>query len=166
MKKSNWVILFIALGIMEGCTSQSNKQYQEDVAREDTAYIIKPFLRDGITYIYNDPTVKPMLTDYSYYPPQMYELNQITAKVQGNKVIVETDNCITHTIKSRTFWRIEEQEYPFFRTNLAILETDKGEIRIAEVEGVLENFCVLEITYGNYKAYSLRSLHYCKLPQE
>lgn len=155
------------LGIV-GCTSPSNKQNQEDVAKKDTAYVIKPFLKDGITYICKDPIMKSYLIDYSYSPPQKYELNQITAKVQGNKVIVKTDDYSTHTIKSGTFWRIEEQgnPYSFPRTNLAILETDKGEIRIAEVDGVLEDFCVLEIMYGNYKASSDYSLIYCKLPQE
>lgn len=167
MKINNRIIYLLFLGIV-GCTSPSNKQNQEDVAKKDTAYVIKPFLKDGITYICKDPIMKSYLIDYSYSPPQKYELNQITAKVQGNKVIVKTDDYSTHTIKSGTFWRIEEQgnPYSFPRTNLAILETDKGEIRIAEVDGVLEDFCVLEIMYGNYKASSGYSLIYCKLPQE
>lgn len=151
-----------------GCTSQSNKQKQEDVARKDTAYVINPFLRNGITYICNDPIWGSYLIDYNYSPPQKYELKQITAKVQGNKVIVGTDNYITHTIKSGTYWRIEEQGNlnSFHKTNLAILKTDKGEVRIAEVDGVTKNFCVLEIIYGNFKASTINSFIYCKLPQE
>lgn len=167
MKKNSWIIFLLLFGIT-GCTSQSNKQKQEDVARKDTAYVIKSFLREGITYICKDPIMKSYLIDYSYSPPQKYELNQITAKIQGNKVVVGTDNYTTHTIKSGTFWRIEEQGNTpsSSRTNLAILETDKGEVRIAEVDGVLEDFCVLDIIYGHYKASTNYSLIYCWLPQE
>ena len=55
MKKNSWIIFFIA-SLLMGCTLQSNKQNenQEDVVEKDTAYMIKPFLRDGITYICKD----------------------------------------------------------------------------------------------------------------
>lgn len=153
-----------------GCTLQSNKQNenQEDVVEKDTAYMIKPFLRDGITYICKDPIIKSYLIDYNYSPPQKYELNQITAKIQGNRVIVGTDCYTTHIIKSGTFWKIEKQgnSCSFPQTNLAILETDIGEVRIAEVDGILEDFCILEIKYGNYEASTVYPSNYCKLPQE
>ena len=35
---------------------------------------------------------------------------------------------------------------------LSLIHIYKGEVRIAEVDGVLEDFCVLEIKYDNYKA--------------
>lgn len=67
-------------------------------------------MRDGITYICKDPIIKSYLIDYNYSPPQKYELNQITAKIQGNRVIVGTDCYTTHIIKSGTFWKIENRE--------------------------------------------------------
>ena len=51
MKKNSWIIFLLLFGIMGCTTSQRNKQKQEDVARKDTAYVIKSFLREGITYI-------------------------------------------------------------------------------------------------------------------
>lgn len=59
MKKNSWIIFLLLLCLM-GCTLQSNKQNenQEDVVEKDTAYMIKPFLRDGITYICKDPIIK------------------------------------------------------------------------------------------------------------
>ena len=169
MKKNSWIVFLLLLCLM-GCTLQSNKQNenQEDVVEKDTAYMIKPFLRDGITYICKDPIIKSYLIDYNYSPPQKYELNQITAKIQGNRVIVGTDCYTTHIIKSGTFWKIEKQgnSCSFPQTNLAISETDIGEVRIAEVDGILEDFCVLEIKYGNYEASTVYPSNYCKLPQE
>lgn len=152
MKKNSWIIFLLLLCLM-GCTLQSNKQNenQEDVVEKDTAYMIEPFLRDGITYICKDEIMKPYLVDYNYSPPQKYEIDQITAKKQGNKIIVGTDCYITHKILSGTYWSIEKMgdSYSFPKTKLAILKTDKGEVRIAEVDGVLEDFCVLEVKYDN-----------------
>lgn len=153
-----------------GCTLQSNKQNenQEDVVEKDTAYMIEPFLRDGITYICKDEIMKPYLVDYNYSPPQKYEIDQITAKKQGNKIIVGTDCYITHKILSGTYWSIEKMgdSYSFPKTKLAILKTDKGEVRIAEVDGVLEDFCVLEVKYDNYEASTGIGAIYCELPKK
>lgn len=169
MEKNNW-ILFLLFFCMVGCTSQNNKRNEnrEDIVDKDTAYAIEPFLRDGITYICKDPIMKSYLIDYSYSPPQKHELNQITAQIQGDKVIVGTDCYITHTIKSGSFWKIEKRRdtYSFPQIKLAILETDRGEVRIAEVDGVLEDFCVLEIKYGDFEASTGYPSNYCKLPQE
>jgi len=66
MKKNSWIIFLLLFGIMGCTTSQRNKQKQEDVARKDTAYVIKSFLREGITYICKDPIMKSYLIDYSY----------------------------------------------------------------------------------------------------
>ncbi len=79
-----------------------------------------------------------------------------------------TDCYITHKILSGTYWNIEKMgdSYSLPKTKLAILKTDKGEVRIAEVDGVLEDFCVLEIKYDNYKASTGYPSNYYKLPQE
>ena len=112
--------------------------------------------------------MKPYLVDYNYSPPQKYEIDQITAKKQGNKIIVGTDCYITHKKLSGRYWSIEKMgdSYSLPKTKLAILKTDKGEVRIAEVDGVLEDFCVLEIKYDNYKASTGYPSNYYKLPQE
>jgi hypothetical protein len=169
MKKNSWIIFLLLLCLM-GCTLQSNKQNenQEDVVEKDTAYMIEPFLRDGITYICKDEIMKPYLVDYNYSPPQKYEIDQITAKKQGNKIIVGTDCYITHKILSGTYWSIEKMgdSYSFPKTKLAILKTDKGEVRIAEVDGVLEDFCVLEVKYDNYEASTGIGAIYCELPKK
>ena len=142
MKKNNYFILLLSV-CMIGCSVQTkqNKE-QENIVKRDTAYVIEPFLRDGITYICKDEIMKPYLVDYNYSPPQKYEIDQITAKKQGNKIIVGTDCYITHKILSGTYWNIEKMgdSYSFPKTKLAILKTDKGEVRIAEVDGVLEDF--------------------------
>ena len=154
---------------MLGCTSQSKQnKNQKIIVERDTAYMIEPFLKDGITYICKDKIIKSYLVDYNYSPPQEFELNQVTAKIKGNTVIVGTDCYITHTIQSGTYWKIEKlgNTYSSPQTKLAILKTDKGEIRIAEVEGVLTDFCVLEIKYGNYKTSPGYPCSYYRLPQE
>lgn len=168
MKKNNFFILLLSV-CMIGCSVQTkqNKE-QENIVKRDTAYVIEPFWRDGITYICKDEIMKPYLVDYNYSPPQKYEIDQITAKKQGNKIIVGTDCYITHKILSGRYWSIEKMgdSYSLPKTKLAILKTDKGEVRIAEVDGVLEDFCVLEIKYDNYKASTGYPSNYYKLPQE
>lgn len=44
---------------MIGCSVQTkqNKE-QENIVKRDTAYVIEPFLRDGITYICKDEVTK------------------------------------------------------------------------------------------------------------
>ena len=167
--RKNSFIMFLLIFCMIGCTSRSRqKENQEKVVERDTAYMIEPLLRDGITYICKDKIMKPYLVDYNYSPPQKYKLDQITAKKQDNKIIVGTDCYNTHTILSSTYWKIETigSSHSFPKTKLAILKTDKGEVRIAEVDGVLEDFCVLEIKYGNYEASTGYPSNYYRLPQE
>ena len=102
MKKNNYFILLLSV-CMIGCSVQTkqNKE-QENIVKRDTACVIEPFLRDGITYICKDEIMKPYLVDYNYSPPQKYEIDQITAKKQGNKIIVEltaillTKYCLVH----------------------------------------------------------------------
>ena len=102
MKKNNFFILLLSV-CMIGCSVQTkqNKE-QENIVKRDTAYVIEPFLRDGITYICKDEIMKPYLVDYNYSPPQKYEIDQITAKKQGNKIIVGTDCyiCLLYTSPS------------------------------------------------------------------
>ena len=168
MKKNSYFILLLSV-CMIGCSVQTiqNKEL-ENIVKRDTAYVIEPFLGDGITYICKDEIMKPYLVDYNYSPPQKYEIDQITAKKQGNKIIVGTDCYITHKILSGTYWSIEKMgdSYSFPKTKLAILKTDKGEVRIAEVDGVLEDFCVLEVKYDNYEASTGIGAIYCELPKK
>ena len=51
MKKNNYFILLLSV-CMIGCSVQTkqNKE-QENIVKRDTACVIEPFLRDGITYI-------------------------------------------------------------------------------------------------------------------
>ena len=39
-------------------------------------------------------------------------------------------------------------------------------MRIAEVDGVLEDFCVLEVKYDNYEASTGIGAIYCELPKK
>lgn len=168
MKKNSYFILLLSV-CMIGCSVQTKQNKElENIVKRDTAYVIEPFLGDGITYICKDEIMKPYLVDYNYSPPQKYEIDQITAKKQGNKIIVGTDCYITHKILSGTYWSIEKMgdSYSFPKTKLAILKTDKGEVRIAEVDGVLEDFCVLEVKYDNYEASTGIGAIYCELPKK
>ena len=168
MKKNSYFILLLSV-CMIGCSVQTKQNKElENIVKRDTAYVIEPFLTDGITYICKDEIMKPCLVDYNYSPPQKYEIDQITAKKQGNKIIVGTDCYITHKILSGTYWSIEKMgdSYSFPKTKLAILKTDKGEVRIAEVDGVLEDFCVLEVKYDNYEASTGIGAIYCELPKK
>lgn len=136
------------------------KQIQE--AREvkkDTAFAIPSFLRKGITYI-DKSNIK--LIDYNYYPPQVKQLNSITVNLQGNKATVGTDCYITHTIQAAEYWNFEISK-GYISKKLAVLKTDKGEIRIAE--GSLFEVAI-EVKYGNYKAISKESVVYCRLQGE
>ena len=49
MKKNSYFILLLSV-CMIGCSVQTkqNKE-QENIVKRDTAYVIEPFLRDGIT---------------------------------------------------------------------------------------------------------------------
>ncbi len=168
MKKNNYII-FLLFFCITGCVFQSKQEEnQKNILERDTAYMIEPFLRDGITYICKDEMMRAHLVDYNYSPPQKYKLNQITAKKQGNKVVVGTDCIITHTILSSEYWEIENIKDPYSspKTKLAILRTDKGEVRIAEVDAMFEDFCVLDIKYDNYEASTEYPSSYYKLPQE
>lgn len=51
MKKNSYFILLLSV-CMIGCSVQTkqNKE-QENIVKRDTAYVIEPFLRDGITYL-------------------------------------------------------------------------------------------------------------------
>lgn len=102
------------------------------------------------------------------HPPQKYEIDQINSQKTRQQNHRWSDCYITHKILSGTYWSIEKigDSYSFPKTKLAILKTDKGEVRIAEVDGVLEDFCVLEIKYDNYKASTGYPSNYYKLPQE
>ena len=70
MKKNSYFILLLSV-CMIGCSVQTKQNKElENIVKRDTAYVIEPFLRDGITYICKDEIMKPYLVDYNYSPPQ------------------------------------------------------------------------------------------------
>ena len=112
--------------------------------------------------------MKPYLVDYNYSPPQKYEIDQITAKKQGNKIIVGTDCYITHKILSGRYWSIEKMgdSYSLPKTKLAILKTDKGEVKNCRSRWSFRGFCVLEINMIIIRQVTGYPSNYYKLPQE
>lgn len=58
MKKNNFFILLLSV-CMIGCSVQTkqNKE-QENIVKRDTAYVIEPFLRDGIAYFWNNLIIR------------------------------------------------------------------------------------------------------------
>lgn len=166
MKKNSIFILLLTFCII-GCVNRTNKSNQQEpapVTVKDTAFVISPFLRDGITYI--DGIYGTTLIDNNYYPPQKYDLKNVKVTIKGNKTIVETDCKITHTIQSATYWQIIKYGSTISKVKLAILKTDKGEVRIAEIDGIMDDSCAIGVKYGNYTVMSLESMLYCKLPSE
>lgn len=126
--------------------------------KKDTAFVISSFLKNGITYI-DKENIK--LIDYNYYPPQEKNLSSLTVTLKGDKAIVGTDCHITHTVQSEEYWKFESD---FYTKKIAVLKTDRGEIRIAEVSSTEIPFgvpCAIEVRYGNYWAISSNSVVYC-----
>lgn len=131
--------------------------------KKDTAFVISSFLKNGITYI-DKENIK--LIDYNYYPPQEKNLSSLTVTLKGDKAIVGTDCHITHTVQSEEYWKFESD---FYTKKIAVLKTDRGEIRIAEVSSTEIPFgvpCAIEVRYGNYWAISSNSVVYCRLQGE
>lgn len=131
--------------------------------KKDTAFVISSFLKNGITYI-DKENIK--LIDYNYYPPQEKNLSSLTVTLKGDKAIVGTDCHITHTVQSEEYWKFESD---FYTKKIAVLKTDRGEIRIAEVTSTEIPFgvpCAIEVRYGNYWAISSNSVVYCRLQGE
>lgn len=131
--------------------------------KKDTAFVISSFLKNGITYI-DKENIK--LIDYNYYPPQEQNLSSLTVTLKGDKAIVGTDCHITHTVQSEEYWKFESD---FYTKKIAVLKTDRGEIRIAEVSSTEIPFgvpCAIEVRYGNYWAISSNSVVYCRLQGE
>ena len=131
--------------------------------KKDTAFVISSFLKTGITYI-DKENIK--LIDSNYYPSQEKNLSSLTVTLKGNKAIVGTDCHITHTVQSEEYWEFESD---FFTNKIAVLKTDRGEIRIAEVSSTKIPFgvpCAIEVRYGNYWAISSNSVVYCRLQGE
>lgn len=152
-------IILTSLISITGCSVQSQKNEEKEyIVKIDSTYEIKPFLKNTI-YIYNDRVSKASLTDYDYTPPQEYWLKEITVQIKDNVAIVGTDCKIRHKILSAEY-------YGFGGIKLAILNTNKGEIRIAENDGTLDTSYHFEIKYGNFKAETGFSSLYCRLPEE
>ncbi|WP_320908328.1 MULTISPECIES: hypothetical protein [Bacteroides] len=153
------VFLLFLFFLVIGCSVQSQKEEEKkDVIEIDSAYAVKPFLKNTI-YIYNDNVSKAKLIDYDYTPPQEYWLKEITIQIKNNIAIVCTDCELRHKILSAEY-------YGFGTTKLAILKTNKGEIRIAKNDGTLDISYHFEIKYGNFKAETGFSSLYCRLPEE
>lgn len=135
----------------------------KDDTKKDTAFVISSFLKNGVTYI-DKESIK--LVDFNYYPPQEKNLSSLTVTLKGDKAIVGTDCHITHTVQSEEYWKFESD---FFTNKIAVLKTDRGEIRIAEVSSTkipLGVLCAIEVRYGNYWAISSNSVVYCRLQGE
>ncbi len=159
------ILLFLPL---LGCLGKSARQegHIEDVVQNDTAYVIEPFLKEDVTYI--DKTL--IMRDYNYFPPQEYELSQMAIKIQCETAMVTTDVRVAHTILAKEYWKIEDMNDPYSPSaKLAILKTDKGEIRIAEVKPIVGNkYCVFIVKYDKHIVISesLDTYLYCRLPSE
>ena len=140
----------------------------ETVHKPDTVIVhrIPSFLKNT-TYIYSNSQEygnKATITDSNYTPPQKYELKRVTVELKGNIAIVGTDCYITHKILSAEYYKFSD----FGDKELAILYTNKGEIRIAKVnegnEGLIEQYPI-SIKYGNYFVETPGAFIHTKLPK-
>ena len=134
---------------------QDIAQKRQNVNEEIKVYKIEPFLKNTI-YIYNDNGI--IFTDYNYTPPQKYTLRKVTVQIKNNIAIVVTDCEIRHKILSAEYYKFDD-------TKLAILKTNKGEIRIAEVNTTFDVNYYFDIKYGNFRAETGLGIIYCKLPE-
>lgn len=172
MQKLFTIIIFLVITIVIFCvvnavvgTMQQDKDPQTNSIKKDKeveVFEIPSFLKNT-TYIYNNRIDgRPVLIDLSYTPRQEFKLNNIQIKIKDNLAIVKTDEVIIHKIYSAIFYSISDETYN--SRKLAILKTDRGEIRLAE-EGISYS-CTIK--YGNYIAYSgfLSAEHNCRLPSE
>ena len=161
-------LILLFLSFLTGCLGKSARQKEHigDVIQNDTAYVIEPFLKEDVTYI--DKTL--IIRDYNYFPPQEYELSQMAIKIQCETAMVTTDVRVAHTILAKEYWKIEDMNDPYSPSaKLAILKTDKGEIRIAEVKPIVGNkYCVFIVKYDKHIVISesLDTYLYCRLPSE
>lgn len=160
-----FVICFFYL--IMGCSSNSQKEYKLITKNEnckiDSSYNIEPFIKHTI-YIYNEDSNKPRIIDYNYTPPQEHSLDEITIQIKENIAIVKTDVKICHRILSIKYYGFGDVLTP---TKLAILNTDKGIIRISETKDMLGKINYnCNVKYGNFEATTMMHILYCKLPEE
>ena len=158
MNKDIFLIIIPFLFTMS-CSVESKKgEEKQDINEEIEVYVIEPFLKNTI-YIYNDNVSKASLTDYNYTPPQKCWLKEITVQIKNNIAIVGTDCKIRHKILSAEYYKVDG-------IKLAILQTDKGEIRIAEVNTTLGIKYYFDIKYENFRASTGIGAIYCELPKK
>lgn len=123
-------------------------------------------MKEDVTYI--GKTL--IMRDCNYFPPQEYELSQMTIKIHCKTAMVTTDIRVAHTILAKEYWKIENVNDPYSPSvKLAILKTNKGEIRIAEVKPITGNkYCVFIVKYDKHIVISesLDTYLYCRLPSE
>lgn len=166
--KLNYILFVIVLfHLITGCSSNSKKEYKSITKNEnyqiDSSYNIEPFIKHTI-YVYNEDCNKPRIIDYSYTPPQKHSLNEITIQIKDNMAIVKTDIKMYHRILSVNYYGFGDILTP---TKLAILNTDKGIIRISETKDMLgKSNYNCNIRYGNFEAATMMHILYCKLPEE
>ena len=157
MKKDFFILIFLN-SLLWGRTMNNNSSENTNTiesVKEDSVAIAEPFLKNTI-YIFNDRRFPSELEDLSYTPSQHYGLDRITIEIKDNIAIVCTDVKIIHKIKSVKYYNI-------FSANgnshsLAILKTDKGEIRISSNPS-----CI--ILYSHFIASTSISF-FCHLPNE
>lgn len=137
-------------------TASQKEAYENTRTTIDTIEIYKvPSFLKNTTYIYSDNRecgVGATLVDSSYTPPQKYSFNEITVQIKGNTAItgIGRYNYVTHKILSAEYYKIGCRP-------LAILHTNKGEIRIAK--GIVfdpfeRDEYSIYFTYNNFTAYS------------
>lgn len=137
-------------------TASQEEVYEDTKTPMDTIEIYKvPSFLKNTTYIYSDYRgcgTGATLIDSSYTPPQKYSFNEITVQIKGNTAItgVGKYNYVTHKILSAEYYEIGCRP-------LAILHTNKGEIRIAK--GIVydpfeRDEYSIYFTYNNFTAYS------------
>lgn len=129
---------------------EQNTSYQSSTTSEvkETVTETGRFLRNT-TYIYNE-YLMPTLTDYSYTPPQSYRLNSIEIAIKNDVAVVTTDVTITHKIISAEYYTITDKYSE--DKKLAILKTNKGEIRLAETHTWAGAKYYCWVQYGDYEA--------------
>ena len=137
----------------------------DTVHKPDTVIVhrIPPFLKNTI-YIYSNPQRygnNATITDNNYTPPQKYELERVTVELKGNTAIVGTDFYITHKILSAEYYKLSN----YGDKELAILHTNKGEIRIAKINDGLSEQYPISIKYGNYFVETPSAFIHTKLPK-
>lgn len=158
MNKDIFLIIISFLFTMSCSVETKKGEEKQDINEEIEVYVIEPFLKNTI-YIYNDNVSKASLTDYNYTPPQKCWLREITIQIKNNIAIVGTDCKIRHKILSAEYYKVDG-------IKLAILQTDKGEIRIAEVNTTLGIKYYFDIKYENFRASTGIGAIYCELPKK